>query len=389
MRARLAFFVIAVMLAISPLPASAATPPFTILLENGTTLSVPRVEPWSQGYVRAIAADGSISFIPSQRIRSITDASGHDWTHKVLDSREAVGEAPRLPDVATSDRLPAAAVHSDPSSKEATVIAVRAEPWPQGFVKVVLLDGESMFIAEQRIVRIRDSAGGDLTNRVLGKRERVEEAGLEVRYKPANPFVPVLRGHPKPEKDWFPVIQAGTLFQLNRSDVVGEDSEGAVVLDLGAMKNVGTRGAIGGSVYFGFDPDRSRVGAKLRYRRWLTRSISIDAAPGFVIGGTTQNGNRYYAYPGFVGELGLSLADWVTVTGQVETRHVTQSQRNIAWSSSGYPNPALRPPEESTEVSWYLGAKFGGEFSLPGLLLSAIVFGALNTDMAQTFTRGF
>lgn len=388
MRARLAFLLVAISVAISPFRAIASAPAFTILLENGLTITVPRVEPWPQGYVRAVAADGSISLIPSQKIRSITDASGHDWTRKVLDSREGVGEVPLLPAVATPERLPAPTISTNSNLKEATLIAVRAEPWPQGFVKVTLPDGEAMFIAEQRILQIRDPAGGDLTNRVLEDRERVEAEGLAVRYKPTNPSVPTLRGHPKPERNWFPVIQAGALVQLDQDEVAGEESGGTMVIDLGAMQNVGDRGAIGGSVYFGLDPDRSRVGAKLRYRRWLTNSLSIDAAPGFVIGGTTQNGNRYYTYPGLVGELGLSLGDRVTVTGQVETRRVTRRE-NIARFSGGYPSPSYQPAEEKTEVSWYLGAKLGGEFSLPGLLLSAIVVGALSTDRVQTFARIF
>lgn len=282
--------------------------------------------------------------------------------------------APLQADAASLDQPSVPPTETTSNSKEVTLVAVRAEPWPQGFVKVTLPDGEAMFIAEQRVLQIRDSAGGDLTNRVIQERERVEESGLEVSYLPANPTTRALRGQPKPQRRWFPVLQAGALVQLDQEEVRGEEGEGTMVLDLGAMQNVGDRSALGGSVYFGFDPDRARFGAKFRVRRWLTNSLSIDAAPGIVVGGTSEDGSRYYSYPGFVGELGLSLSDRVIVTGQVETRRVA-SRGFVAWAPTG--RPIYGSGEETTEVSWYLGAKLGGELSLPGALLSIIVVGAL------------
>jgi hypothetical protein len=231
------------------------------------------------------------------------------------------------------------------------------------------------FIPAQRITRITSSGGADWTSRVLDDRETVEDANLEVCYSEAYPNLPPLRGRPSPERKGYPVLQAGTLFKLNRDDVLDEESGGIVALDLGGMANVGRRTALGGSIYLGLDPDQSRFGVKLRARRWLSRSLGLDLAPGIIVNGDQRDKGRLYSYPGFVGELGLSLGDRVAITGQVETRTMARHE-NVAWSSSG--NPTLPYPwSKKTEATWSLGAKFGGGFSLPGLIASAVVLSAL------------
>ena len=159
-----------------------------------------------------------------------------------------------------------------------------------------------------------------------------------------------------------------------------------VTIDVGAMKNLGQRTAVGGSAYFGFDPDQTRLGAKARFRYWLSRSLAIDVAPGFIAGGTGVDAGRSYSYPGLVGELSFSMGDWMVVTGQVETRSVTETRQNFAVDSGGSPrSPYTSQPPENTYTSWSLGAKFGGGFSVPGLLLSAFIVGSLTHDQGWSF----
>jgi hypothetical protein len=275
----------------------------------------------------------------------------------------------------------AAADQTSPTSgskapKELKCLAARAEPWPQGFVKMTIPGEDDRFIAAQRIKRITSADGSDWTSRVLNDRESVEDAALEVCYAEQNTGLLNLRGRPRPEREWFPVIQASFLVPLVQNEVGGEESVGVIAIDLGTMKNVGQMTAFGASVYLGADADRTRFGTKLRLRRWLSRSAAVDVAPGLVMLGTSNAGSPTYSYPGLVGELSVSFEDGVALTGQVETRRVQQST-NVARNSSGYWEELPLTPED-TEVSWYLGAKFGGEFSLPGLLVSAIVVGALS-----------
>lgn len=281
----------------------------------------------------------------------------------------------RIVSAEPQEPAPAADLTTDHQTRELKCLAARAEPWPQGFVKMTIPGKDDQFIPEQRITKITSADGADWTQRVLVQRQAVEGENLEVCYSDVYPTLPDLQGHPKSERDWFPVLQAGTLFKLNPSEVRGDEGGAILAVDLGAMKNVGRSTSVGGSAYFGFDPDQTRIGAKARLRHWLSRTLAIDFAPGVIVGGTTQDWIRYYSYPGLVGELGFSMGDWLVVTGQVETRRVTY-RPNFAFGSSGVRGPAYEPQEDNL-TSWSLGAKFGGAFSIPGLILSALIVGSM------------
>lgn len=276
-------------------------------------------------------------------------------------------------------------VPPDSGPKELKCLAARAEPWPQGFVKMTIPGKADQFIPEQRITKITSGDGTDWTKRVLVQRQAVEGENLEVCYSDTYPAVWGLRGHPKAEQEWFPVLQAGTLFKLSPDEVPGDRANAILTIDAGAMKNVGQRTALGGSAYFGLDPDQTRLGAKARFRYWLSRSLAIDLAPGFIAGGTGVDYGRSYSYPGLVGELSFSMGDWMVVTGQVETRSVTRTQ-NFAFDSGGTRRSTSLPqPQENTFTTWSLGAKFGGSFSIPGLLVSAFIVESLTHDTGWQF----
>ncbi|MGH7680558.1 MAG: hypothetical protein ACRENN_01060, partial [Candidatus Eiseniibacteriota bacterium] len=218
----------------------------------------------------------------------------------------------------------------------------------------------------------------DLTDRLLVEHKSVEGKNLEICYREATLYnAPKLRGKPSPERDWFPVLQAGTLVRLDRQEdrKLESTSGGSLAMDLGAMKNIGSTMALGASAYFAGDPDQTRYGAKLRFRRWLSRSLAIDVAPGIILPGIGEDSYHQYNDPGFVGELSLGVGDWGFLTGQVESRKAT-ARNNYAFSSDGYPR-FIPVPREETETRWYLGVKLGGEFSPVALLLSAFAVGAL------------
>ena len=291
----------------------------------------------------------------------------------------------RIASAESQEPTPAADRTTDHQTRELKCLAARAEPWPQGFVKMTIPGKDDQFIPEQRITKITSADGTDWTDRVIVQRQAVEGEDLEVCYSDAYPAVWNLRGHPKAVQEWFPVLQAGTLFKLSPDQVPGDRGNAILTIDVGAMKNVGQRTALGGSAYFGFDPDQTRLGAKARFRYWLSRSLAIDVAPGVIAGGTGEDYGRSYSYPGFVGELSFSMGDWMVVTGQVETRSVTET-RNFAFDSGGTRRSVYPPPfQENTFTSWSLGAKFGGGFSVPGLLLSAFIVGSLTHDQGWSF----
>lgn len=261
-----------------------------------------------------------------------------------------------------------------------TVTAMRVEP-SSDFLRVIHADGTDEYLPNHRIRWIRDAKGRDCTDRVLNFGKSVGDRPLSIRYRVDRRSSRSLRGSPLPRQSVFPVIQAGLLLRLDQEQ--GRSSNDhllSLAFDVGAIKNVTERWGAGGSLYFAGDRDFSRFGAKVRFRRWLGPAISVDAAPGllFVVD-PNRFGNKYL--PGFVGELGMSFGDWVSLTGQMEA--AVRGDREYGYYD---PTPLFggtyTTRRAGTEVSWYLGGKFGGEAALGAtfgtLLVGVVLAGAVS-----------
>ncbi len=81
---------------------------------------------------------------------------------------------------------------------------------------------------------------------------------------------------------------------------------------LGAMRNVGKRNAVGGTLYLRIDGGTA-YGVKPRFRRWLSPVVALDVSPGIIILAGPEKS------VGFAGHTGLSLGDWLTLSVQAET----------------------------------------------------------------------
>ena len=253
--------------------------------------------------------------------------------------------------------------------RDSTVTAVRVEP-SSDFVRVIQADGTEEYIPNHRIRWIRDAEGRDKTSLVLDRGKSFGEVPITIGYAP--PRAPrTLRGRPLPIKKAFPVIQVGVLARLDGEGARFSEHLASLVVDLGGMKNVSQRWAVGASFCYAGDGDYNRFGTKVRFRRWLGSDVAIDMAPGILFSATRQGASEYL--PGLVGELGISFSDWVSVTGQVET--AGRKRYYYALSSSGYGYEYGTPLREATrtEVSWYLGGKFGGEAAMIAFFGSLLV----------------
>ena len=100
-----------------------------------------------------------------------------------------------------------------------------------------------------------------------------------------------------------------------------------LVYDLGAMVNVRTREAIGGTLTAGVIidyPERLSVfGATVRYRRWLTSVVSADVAAGVLrmpvgvsVVGPYGPVRRSVPRPALMADVRLGLGDLVAATGR-------------------------------------------------------------------------
>jgi hypothetical protein len=118
--------------------------------------------------------------------------------------------------------------------------------------------------------------------------------------------------------------------------------------ELGWMRNLGERHAVGGTTFIEGDGLRMagwRVGLKARYRWWLEGNRSVDVAPGVILYGeedfTPDN-------PGALLAVGYNLGDVVSFTAQAEV---------------------LQYPSKTLRTGGYVGVRLG---SYPGIIAAAL-----------------
>jgi hypothetical protein len=206
-----------------------------------------------------------------------------------------------------------------------------------------------------RVRRILDVEGRDRTAAVLDRRETFDTT-REKR-------IPSLtwRGHPYPETRSFMITEFGVMYRLDRYPYLGGTSRLAITFDLGWMKNVGSRHAVGFSGYAMPADQTTRLGIRFRYRRWLSRSASIDVSPGVILGG--EDSAIEYDPPGFVLGTTLNAGDLIAVMVDAELA------RNWEFVEE---SPPFVTRTTHTDVTWRAGAKLGSGL---GLLSAAALVG--------------
>src|SRR5574341_969009 len=132
-------------------------------------------------------------------------------------------------------------------------------------------------------------------------------------------------------------------------------------LEFGLMRNVGPRSALGGTAFVESNlDDETYVGVKPRYRRWISRVVAIDLSAGPRL--DTQTGEL-----GAMVQGGVSFADWVSFTSQVELG----------------PNRLNRNPG----ATLHLGVRFGSYPGAVGIGVAPIV--VLLKGFADSFSSGW
>lgn len=383
MRAKLAFLLFGPLLAVLPsFAAESFTQPATssilVSVEDGSTVAAAKVESWPQGFVKLTKPDGDFQFLEAASVLSIRDSEGNNWTETVLKKKGSVGDAP--PQVFKVERPSGVLIQARGDS---TVTVARIERWPQGFVKVTYANGAVDYVSVEKVQWIRDAAGHDRTRDVLDHGQafgEAPEAPVQLRASPAPHGLGTLRGMPKPYRNGFPILQAGTLVRLGTTGP--GVPKASMVMDVGGMKNLSRKYSMGASLYAAEDDDWGRVGIKARVRRWMSKDVSVDLAPGLLVHSSGSDQDR--SLPAFVGEASLGLWDRIVITGQVERSTVTRYE--VPHGEFLLPYPIVAPKRErGTETSYYLGAKFGAELGLPGMFLGVLTFAFLTQldDMSQ------
>ena len=123
------------------------------------------------------------------------------------------------------------------------------------------------------------------------------------------------RGRPLPFCTAFAITEFGVA-RASENDpdflVVPHVEPTVVFWELGVMRNIGARSALGGSVLF---TSRFSIGMKARYRQWLGREFSLDVAPGL----TLEQEGPSIRTPSFTGHIGINYGDWLGLGAMLET----------------------------------------------------------------------
>jgi hypothetical protein len=220
-------------------------------------------------------------------------------------------------------------------------------------------DGGTDNIRVHNVARILGDQTSDVLKEGLTAGKTNEKKGNKGSGKP------FLRGQPLPDMKLFLMVQSGVLVRADDHSESEEDGHGW--LDVGGMKNLSPKFALGGTLGVADDgKNYTRITVKPRLRTWLGKGYAIDVAPGVffptgqaIIGDSPQ---LKAGSVGFTGELAFVASDWVAVTYVVEAIETERTDYTFGLYST---------TSSGTEVLHYLGLKAGGAV---GLVLGVLTF---------------
>ena len=120
------------------------------------------------------------------------------------------------------------------------------------------------------------------------------------------------RPRPLPTCSAYLITEFGVGVGLSRSEF--HPAGPLFTWELGGMKNLGERSALGATVFVNASDFGSGPGGRLRLRRWLSQGLSLDVAPGIILSGSAARR--------FSGEVALDFHGLVAATVQVQGDHV-------------------------------------------------------------------
>ena len=319
--------------------------------------------------VAAQTAPDSITTVPASAPESSAPVPSAATVPPAPDSSEAVpsaAAAPPAPDssatVPSSAALPITVILKDGTERH----YVRAER-SGSFLIAWRPDGGTDNIRVNNIARILGDQTADVLKEGMtaGKKKETKGSGK-----------PFLRGQPLPGMKFFVLVQSGVLVRADKHSDNEEDGHGW--LDVGGMKNLSPKLALGGTLGVADDgKSYTRITVKPRLRTWLGKGYAFDVAPGVffptgdgVIGNFPQ---MKLGSVGFTGELAFVASDWVSVTYVVEAIEAEKS-----YYTYGLYTPLTS--SSGTEVFHYIGLKAGGAV---GLVLGVLTFVSLFAEAGR------
>jgi len=163
------------------------------------------------------------------------------------------------------------------------------------------------------------------------------------------------QGAQAPTCHGFMITEAGYAFRTSPKSPFSYSPGGVVLpsLELGAMRNLGDRVAVGGSIGAGLLGD-VYLGIKPRVRLWLSRDLAADVSAGYLL-------NTSYAVKPVTGDVSIMYRDQLGITAQA-----------FVVRSDTYPNGGAPTSEDCLKL--FLGVRLGSKFGIGGAIGDATAF---------------
>jgi hypothetical protein len=131
--------------------------------------------------------------------------------------------------------------------------------------------------------------------------------------------------------------------------------------EVGLMRNVSPRDAVGATLLAGGDANGERIALKGRYRRWMGEGTAVDAGAGVMFARRAephadpdQPGNLHVPVTGVTADVALGLTDWVGVSVRGDLLY--DQDGNPATGLYGGVKLGTRPALVATVLPFVLGA---------------------------------
>lgn len=170
------------------------------------------------------------------------------------------------------------------------------------------------------------------------------------------------RPQPLPKCKAYFIYDLGVSFELGEEEP--HDSE-ALSLELGYMRNLTTKDAVGFGVIGMATSEANKLAVRARYRRWLSRTVGLDAAAGLTVAGGDEQGSSP-VFPGVIGSLGVQVGGVVGVTLEAEqARYQSFTYNYYLGTSTG--------PESRSDTQVRVRGQLGSGFGVAGTVFLLIV----------------
>ncbi len=196
---------------------------------------------------------------------------------------------------------------------------------------------------------------------------------------------------PTPECKTFPITEIGISYLLTsppetniryftgdtllRQEIQVFRKQGLYITsNLGLMKKISDSFGVGVLHTLGLGREwELRSALRIRMRKWLGTSSSIDLSPGLILWDTSGN----FKMPGFAAELDFKIEEWFALTFGVEyVRGLTEKRIYMEPREFDNPEGPWREVKEiqkhQNDLAFYLGAKSGSYPGLAGNIAAAV-----------------